>query len=208
MSQSYADLEILSVPAAAEARRSIRAYKRVPVPDEDLREIVRLTGLAPSAFNVQPWRFVVVTDPAMRAELARAANNQRQVSSAPAVIVMYSDMRDAIDNAEEIVHPGVPDDRRAQAAAMLRNTWKDRSDADREAWGAGQSYIALGYLLLAATAFGYGTSPMLGFDAAEVKRVLNLPAHVAIPAIVAVGIADEEGFPHHRHPVDRIARFM
>lgn len=201
------DVEQMTVTEAAEARRSVRRYKDQPVPEADLREMLRVAGLAPSAFNVQPWRFVVVRDDALRNALRQAAYGQAQVTSAPAVIVMYSDMRDVLENAERIVHPGMGADAAASMVGQVRGTWADRTDADRETWGAGQSYIALGYLLLAAQSLGYGTSPMLGFEPAKVKALLGLPEHVAIPALVAVGVADEEGFPHHRHAVDDVADF-
>lgn len=201
------EVQQMTVAEAAEARRSVRKYKDQPVPEADLREILRVAGLAPSAFNVQPWRFVVVRDAALRAALGEAAYGQAQVTGAPAVIVLYSDMRDVLENAEAVVHPGVGADKVAATAAQLRRMWGSRTDADRETWGAGQSYIALGFLLLAAQSLGLGTSPMLGFDAAKVKQVLGLPEHVAIPALVAVGVADEEGFPHHRHAVDDVADF-
>ena len=74
-------------------------------------------------------------------------------------------------------------------------------------WGAGQGYIELGYLLLAEYSLGYATSPMLGFDPAKVKEALGLPAHVMIPALVAIGRGDEEGFSHHRHAIDRIVTY-
>jgi nitroreductase len=135
-----------------------------------------------------------------------AAYRQKQVTGAPAVIVLYSDMADVLAKAEETVHPGMAG-RRDEVAKSMRGTWAARTAAERESWGAGQSYIALGYLLLAAQSMGYATSPMLGFDAAQVKRVLDLPEHVTIPALVAIGVADEEGFPHHRHSVDRVATF-
>jgi len=196
----------LTVTEAAEARRSVRAFTPEPVPEADLREILRVAGLAPSAFNVQPWRWVVVREPELKAQLGAAAYGQKQVTGAPAVIVLYSDMADALERIEETVHPGMAS-RRDEVAKSLRGTWAARTEADRESWGAGQSYIALGYLLLAAQSMGYATSPMLGFDAAEVKRVLGLPEHVTIPALVAIGVADEEGFPHHRHALDRVATF-
>ena len=196
----------LTVTEAAEARRSVRAFTPEPVPEADLREILRVAGLAPSAFNVQPWRWVVVREPELKAQLGAAAYGQKQVTGAPAVIVLYSDMADALERIEETVHPGMAS-RRDEVAKSLRGTWAARTEADRESWGAGQSYIALGYLLLAAQSMGYATSPMLGFDAAEVKRVLGLPEHVSIPALVAIGVADEEGFPHHRHALDRVATF-
>ena len=195
--------ELLSVTDAAESRRSIRAFQPDPVPEADLREILRVAGLAPSAFNVQPWRWVVVRDPALKATLAEAAYGQKQVSGAPALLVLYSDMGDVLAHAEETVHPGMAA-RREAVAASLRGQWAERGEAERESWGAGQSYIALGFLLLAAQSLGYATSPMLGFDAAKVKAALGLPAHVQIPALVALGRAAEEGFTHHRHPVDRV----
>jgi nitroreductase len=196
----------LDVIEAAESRRSIRSFKPEPVPQADLREILRVAGLAPSAHNLQPWRFVVVEDPALRDALADAAHGQRQVRSAPAVIVLYSDMRDALDRVEETVHPGMAA-RSDEVARGLRGRWDGRAAADRESFGTGQSYIALGFLLLAAQSLGYGTSPMLGFDAAKVKALLGLPEHVSIPALVAVGVPAEEGFAHHRHDVDRVATF-
>ena len=197
----------LTVAEAAEARRSVRKYKDAPVPEADLREILRIAGLAPSAFNAQPWRWVVVRDPALKEQLKEAANGQTQVGAAPAVIVLYSDMRDVLENTEVIVHPGYGADRIPAVAEGFRKGFAERTEAEREAWGNAQSNIALGFLLLAAQSLGYGTSPMLGFRPDAVKRVLGLPEHVAIPAMVAIGIPDEEGFPHHRHEVDAIASF-
>jgi nitroreductase len=198
--------DVLTVREAAEQRRSIREYEPGPMRREDLREILRVTGLAPSAFNLQPWRFVVVETLEVKEELAGAAFNQRQVRSAPAVIVLYTDMKDTLENVDEVLHPGMDAARRAAAREGVLRPFAAKSEAEREAWGAEQGNIALGYLLLAAEAHGYQTSPMAGFDADAVKRVLGLPAHVRIPALVAIGRGAEDGFPHHRHPLERIAR--
>lgn len=197
----------LSVTEAAESRRSIRRFEQEPIPAEHLREMIRITSLAPSANNLQPWRFVVVESAELRGRLQEAAMGQAQVGSAPAVMVLYSDMRDVLETVEETLHPGFPEERKPVLAATARRNFGAMSEQDREQWGAGQAYIALGYLLLAARSLGYDSSPMLGFDAARVKELLGLPSHVAIPAIVAVGRGAEPGFPHHRHPVERIAAF-
>src|SRR5688572_29551917 len=93
----------MTVTESAEARRSIRSFTPEPVPEADLREILRVAGLAPSAFNVQPWRWIVVREPALKAQLGVAAYRQKQVISAPAVIVLYSDMTDALQQIEETV---------------------------------------------------------------------------------------------------------
>ena len=200
--------EVLTVTAAAEARRSIRKYEPTPIPRAHLEEILRVTSLAPSPWNLQPWRFVIVEDAATKAKLQEAAYGQGQIGSAPAVIVMYSDMTDAITTVEETIHPGMRGPQGDKAAADIRATFGGFSDADRAAWGFAESNIALGYLLLTAQAHGYSTSPMLGFMPDKVKELLNLPADARIPALVAIGVGAEEGFPHHRHTVDRLARFV
>jgi nitroreductase len=200
--------QVLTVTEAAEARRSIRKYEPTPIPRDALEEILRVTGLAPSPWNIQPWRFVVVEDAATKAKLQEAAYGQAQVGGAPAVIVMYSDMTDALDTIEETVHPGMKGPAGDKAAADIRATFAAYSDADRAAWGNAEANIALGYLLLTAQAHGYSTSPMLGFMPDKVKTLLNLPDDARIPAIIAIGIGAEPGFPHHRHSVERIARFV
>jgi nitroreductase len=197
---------LLDVREAAARRRSVRAFEPEPIPAGDLEAILDVVRLAPSAFNVQPWRFVVVETPELKTRLAEAAFNQRQVHSAPAVIALYTDMQDAMATLDEVVHPGMPEAQRAATAAHIRGIFGKQSPDDQESWAAGQGYIALGYLLLAAEAHGYQTSPMTGFDAARVREVLGLPDHVRIPALVAIGRGTEEGFSHHRHPLGRIVR--
>ena len=198
--------ELLSVREAAEQRRSIRAYTPDVVPAEDLAEILRVTSLAPSAFNLQPWRFVTVETPELKERLAAAAYGQRQVSSAPTVLVLYTDMADTLANVDEVLHPGMDAAKRASAREGVLRPFAGMSEAEREAWGAEQGHIALGFLLLAAASHGYQTSTMAGFDKQAVKELLGLPAHARVLALVALGRGAEEGFPHHRHEVERITR--
>jgi nitroreductase len=198
---ALAGLVASDAPAAAETRRSIRKFEPRPVPESDLIELLRLAGRAPSAYNAQPWRFIVVRDDDLKAKLAEAAFGQQQVLRAPATIVMYSDMADALDRMPESMHPDMPSEKRDAGVASFRASFASKSDTEREAWGAEQSNIALGYLLLLAESFGLGTSPMLGFDAVKVKALLGLPDHVRIPALVAIGYPGEDGFTPHRLPI-------
>jgi nitroreductase len=197
----------LSVIDAARTRRSIRQYTPEPVARGDLRQILETVSLAPSAFNVQPWRFVVVEDADLKNRLAAAAFNQRQVVSAPAVFVLYSDVADVMRSVADVVHPGLPEAQRAKTEHQIRGFLEGKSESEREDWVAAQANIALGYLLLAAAALDYQTSAMGGFDPAAVKEVLGLPASARVNALVAIGRGAEDGFPHHRLPVDRFATF-
>ena len=203
-----ATTSVLSVAEAAERRRSIRSFSPEAIPRDDLNQILDVVRLAPSAFNIQPWRFIAVESPEIKAQLAEAAFNQRQVLSAPTVLVLYTDMQNALDRVEELLHPGMGEAQKASVRATILRNFGAMSESDRETWAASQGNIALGYLLLALESHGYQSSPMMGFDAARVKTLLNLPEHVRVPAIVAIGKGTEEGFEHHRHSVGRISRFL
>jgi nitroreductase len=203
-----ATTSVLSVAEAAERRRSIRAFSPEPIPREHLNQILDIVRLAPSAFNIQPWRFIAVESSQIKAQLAEAAFNQRQVLSAPTVLVLYTDMQNALDRVDELLHPGMGDEQKASVRATILKNFGAMSESDRESWAASQGNIALGYLLLALESHGYQSSPMAGFDAARVKKLLDLPEHVRVPAIVAIGKGTEEGFEHHRHSVGRISRFL
>ena len=192
---------------AADNRRSIRQYESTPIPQADLTELLRLAARAPSAFNVQPWRFVVVQNPSLKAELSAAAFNQQQIIRAPATIVIYSDMVDALERMPESMHPDMPQDQRDAGVASFRTRFANQSAAERETWGEAQSNIALGYLLLLAESKGYATSPMLGFQPEKVKTLLGLPEHVRIPALVAIGYPAEAGFRPHRLPIGTLVDF-
>ncbi|MBN2208712.1 MAG: nitroreductase family protein [Candidatus Coatesbacteria bacterium] len=76
----------MDVFEAVKTRRSVRAYKKDPIPREVLLKVLEAARLAPSASNRQEWRFVVVTDREKRQRMMQAANNQKFVGEAPAVI--------------------------------------------------------------------------------------------------------------------------
>lgn len=193
-----------SVLEAAHARRSIRRYTEEPVADRQLAELIEAAGRAPSAYNLQPWRWVAVRQPELKARLQAAAFGQAQIASAPVLLVLYTDTINALETVEETFSPTLPADKATSTKQHLMGTLGAQSEAEREAWGAGQSYIALGYLLLAAESMGLGTSPMLGFDPAKVKEILGLPAYARVPALVALGHPDEAGFASRRHETARV----
>jgi len=70
-------------------RRSIRKYKADPVPKEDIEYVLEAARLAPSWKNSQCWKFIVVTDPVVKEELAKAGNNW--IASAPVIITACAD---------------------------------------------------------------------------------------------------------------------
>ena len=92
----------MELKEAINKRQSIRDYQDKPVPEEKLTRVLEAARLAPSANNMQPWKFVVVTDSKRRQELARAANRQTFVGQAPVVIVAVA------TNPESTMSSGIP----------------------------------------------------------------------------------------------------
>jgi nitroreductase len=192
---------------AADERRSIRHYAPEPIPESELREILRLVGRAPSAWNLQPWRFVVVQDPTLKAQLMAVANNQQQVGRAPAVVVLYSDIDEVLAHLDEVAPAGGSPETTAAWQARVRRYFDPLTPAQRTAWANGQTFIAVGWLLLIAQSRGLVTSPMQGFNAEGVKQLLGLPGTATVAALVAIGRGADEGHRGDRHPVDRVATF-
>jgi len=189
---------------AAHGRVSHREFLPGPLPRERIEELLAAVAQAPSAYNIQPWRFVVVSDPDLKDRLAEAAYGQPQVRSAPAVIVLTTDMRDVKAHLDEVVNPAMGEAGRQGFVARVQSAYGALPTDALETLGASQGGIALGYLLLLAASLGLGTSPMLGFDPAKVRALLGLADHVPIPALVAIGLPASAGMPRHRHALDRI----
>jgi nitroreductase len=185
----------------------VRSYRDIPVTDDELHALLELTGRAPSAFNLQPWRFVVVRNQAVKNDLKDASYGQKQVGDAPVVIAMYADMDDTMANLGDVVHPDLTPDKRAGTIAMLEKNFGGMTPEARANWANGQANIALGYLLLIAKSEGFDTSPMLGFQPDRVKAILDIPATATITALVALGRGADDGFRSHRHAVERTTRF-
>lgn len=191
--------------SAIQGRRSIRDYRPQPIEREEILEILALAGRAPSAWNLQPWRFVAVVEPETRAALQGAALGQPQVVRAPAVVVVYSDMVDALGRLDDVLP--ADESARERVRSNVRNFFDRLSPAQRDGWGRCQANIALGYLMLVLESRGYGSSPMLGFDPALVKALLGLPDCAEVAALVAFGRPAEEGRPSHRRDIGSLVRF-
>ncbi|WP_419881376.1 nitroreductase family protein [Peribacillus sp. B-H-3] len=199
--------QILTVKEAIESRQSIRKFTEEEIPREKLDAIFNLVRLSPSAWNLQPWRFHVVTDSQLKEKLQEAAYGQQQVTSAPAVVLVTSDMEDVVANLPDTVHPGLPPERKEEEIANLASFFGGMSIEERGQWGLSQAGIALGFLLIAIQGLGYASVPMLGFDQEKVKEILGLPEHVKFAALVPMGRAASEGYPHHRHKLEKIVSF-
>ena len=77
----------MDVFEAVQKRKSVRSYEPTPVPVEKLIKVLEAARLAPSAGNVQPWRFIVVTDPDKRRKIAKGCRFGHFLAESPVIIV-------------------------------------------------------------------------------------------------------------------------
>ncbi len=197
------------IAEALKNRRSYRDFAAEPVEPRELAEILELVSTAPSAWNLQPWRFVVISDPKVKEALKGAAFGQKQVTGAPVVVALYTDMVDALDKVDGVLHPSMPAEAKEGYKANILGSFGRMTPEQRDQWGKAQGNIALGYLLLLLELHGYASSPMLGFDPPSVRKILGLPDHAEIPALIAIGKAGPvHPGPQHRFPVDQLLRYV
>lgn len=159
------------------------------IPADTWNALERAALLAPSSYGLQPWRFVVVRDPALRVKLREVSWNQPQITDASHLLVLArkatmtpADVDRYVDRIVE-VRGG---DRAALAdfrGMMLGTVTSPTFNAD--VWTARQVYIALGFFLASAAQLGVDACPMEGFDAEAYDRILNLPAQGYKATVVA-----------------------
>ncbi len=147
--------------------------------------------LSPSSFGLQPWKFVVVTDPALREKLVPASWGQRQVADASHLVVFAfkknlseTDVAAYLERISAV--RGIP----AEALApyrdmMVGSLFKARDAAARATWGALQIYIALGNFLTSAALLGIDACPMEGIEPAKYDEILGLDALGLSTVVVA-----------------------
>ena len=138
--------------------------------------------LTPSSYGLQPWKFVVVEDPATRERLLPLSFNQRQVVDASHLVVFC--IRKALtpdDVQRHVVRTaevrGVPPESLAKFGAMMvRDMVHGPRSLHVNDWAANQLFIALGNFMTAAALLGVDTCPMEGFEPAKYDDFLGLSA--------------------------------
>lgn len=165
------------------ARRSVKSYDRGhKITDDELKAIFEKVILSPSSFNLQHWRFVVVRDPARKAEIRQAAWNQEQIETASAVIVVCAKL-DAHQDAERL-YADTPKSVRDRMVPMIHGFYADKPQMQRDEAIRSASLAAM-TLMFAATDIGYATGPMIGFDPIAVTSIAGLDdQHIPVMLVV------------------------
>ncbi len=145
--------------------------------------------LTPSSFGLQPWKFLVITDKALREKLVPFAWNQRQIADASHLVVMtvrngYAEA-DVDANMQRIAEiRGGTSDALLGFKGMIMKTVNGLSQKDLAQWAKCQSYIALGQFMTSAALLGIDTCPMEGFETDKFDEILGLTARGLTTAVL------------------------
>jgi nitroreductase len=204
----------MELKAAMEARTSVRSYLPDPVSIDDLREMVRLAGRAPSLNNAQPWRFVAVVDKVkceriaslVREKLGTILPEPKTDAQQKATSRLY-DYVDLFGKAPALLiaasrtYPGFLDD-----ALMTTGLARDTADAVRGHPYAMSLGASIENLLLAATDLGYGacwlTVPQIA--SSGIEREVGIKSPWKLGAVISVGKPAEEAIQSPKKPIEEI----
>jgi nitroreductase len=152
------------------------------IPKDTWAALEQALVLSPSSMGLQPWKFVVVQDPATRERLSAAAHGQRQpVDCSHFVVFSGRKGLDATDIERHLARTaevrGVPRESLGGFADMLASgTERGRKGGFLDSWMAHQVYIALGGFIAAASLLGVDSCPMEGIEPPKFNEILGLTA--------------------------------
>jgi nitroreductase len=182
-----------SLAQAIRDRRATPSFDGTPIPASDLRQILDAGLHAPSGYNMQPWRFVVVQSEEQKRRLRAASYNQAKVEEASAVIVACGDRDGWRKDLPEMLRLGRAGGMQEGYAAQAENTvpqYLASFNADQMAgWLNKMVMLAFTSMMLMAEVMGYDTAPMEGFEQDKVCETLKLPMSYWVVALLGIGHA-------------------
>ena len=172
------------------------------IPDTDWRALEEALVLSPSSVGLQPWKFIVVTDPVVKMKLRPAAWNQGQVTDCSHFVVLAVRKNLGPDHVDRHITRmaevrGTPADSLAKFRQMINgNLDKARAEQRLDTWQSHQVYIALGQFMASAALLGIDTCPMEGFEPEKVDEIIGLKGtdHASVVCCAAGYRADDDKY--------------
>lgn len=149
------------------------------IPDATWQAIEESLVLTPSSFGLQPWKFLVVKDPGMRANLRNESWSQTQVTDASHFVVLTARTDLQVNDIEAWIAcmaeaQGKTPESLDSLKGMIEGFAQAMSHEARHAWNVRQAYIALGQLMTSAAVLGIDACPMEGISATSYDELLGL----------------------------------
>ncbi len=206
MSTGTNDLNIHSV---MKERHSVRSYDtEFKISKDDLTEMIREAGSAPSSMNLQPWRVLVVTEQAKKEQLCAVSFNQKPILDASAVLVILGNI-DAYKEVEKIEDAAIAaglssPEKKAVKIEKMMSAYESRSETQRREIVKLDCGLFSMQLMLLAKAKGYDTLPMGGYNAEGVAQLFDLPENIMPALIITIGKAKDPAYQTVRLDAEEI----
>lgn len=188
----------MELAEAMRNRRSIRRFAEKEVPRELVEKILETARWAPSGNNVQPWRFIIVTDKGKMARLSEASN-QRWIASSPMVIVCLSDLEvygryGSYSAFQPLVEVGMIEDMDFSEFDEKREGTSELENRMAKTLNSFLNVaIIIDHITLLAHESGLGTCWVRYFNVAAVRKILAIPDNFTIVALLPIGYPSESG---------------
>ncbi|MDQ3060347.1 MAG: nitroreductase family protein [Pseudomonadota bacterium] len=195
-----------------ESRTSTNYYDTSrPLPDSDITELLRLATLAPSAYNLQNWKFIAVRSPEAKARLKAVSCGQQKVVDAPVTFIICGILA-AYEGLSRALQPSVEAGILNQSTleswvATAKLTHADNPQLQRDEAFRSASLAAM-TLMFAAQGMGLSSGPISGFDPLGVVREFGLSAAEVPVILVTVGYPVPGNWPQKpRKPLHEVITF-
>ena len=204
---SSAQTQALDVPSAIVQRRSIKTFKPDSISPDLLKQLVELTVAAPSSFNVQSWRIVLVQEETQKQALCAASWNQKQIIQAPVTFVFAADAAAGEKDLTPILEQGLATGAWNEGTVNYFKNAIPQFQAGlgekRREYAIKDAMIAATNLVLAAESLGLSTCFMNGWIEEKVKAIIGAEndPDIAIAVLVPVGYAAEPRLNPGRLPL-------
>jgi len=176
-------------------RRSVKHFDAThKLSTEEEKKLFEAMIQAPTSFNIQHWRFVILRDLALRSKIrTELGNDQAQMTDASLLVLFTADVK-AWKKEPQRYWKNAP-----QEVAELLVNWMGPFHEGNEALQRDEAQRSIGMamqtLMLAAQELGYESCPMIGFDIEKVAALVNLPADHVMGPMVAIGKGTQEPWP-------------
>jgi len=184
----------MNVLDAVNRRRSVKWFDpEHRMPESVFEQLMGLALLSPTAFNIQNWRFVRVTDPAERKAIRAAAWDQAQVEDASELLVLCFDRR-AWERSPERYWRLAPQEVQDFLVPAIGQYYAGKPQIERDE-GMRSCGLVAQNLMLVAQELGYDSCPMDGFDYGKVGEIIALPGDHEIAFMLVIGKGIKEPWP-------------
>ncbi len=174
-------------------RRSVNFFDpKRELPWSTLEAIIDLAVLAPSAFNLQPWRIIAVKSPEAKKRLYRKANNQDKILEAPVTLIIVGDRSafGAENPAWEELSAMLKDEARIKGMQAFAKSLYGTSDERRVKFAESNAGLLAMSIMYAAKYYDVDSHPMSGIDFAGIKAEFSLKNDEEAVMLIGLGYFD------------------